>query len=1161
MQYTDEQYAAIYTHDTNLIVMAGAGSGKTRVLVDRFVALLEANPDWPLTSLVAITFTEKAAREMRDRVRQAIEDRIVKATETGDRAEITRWRDRQAALDSARIGTIHSLCTSILRANAAGVGVDPGFEVLDEVEAAILLGEAMEQALTDLADVRIGDLTLLSIYDLAAVKGLLPWLIRETVISPPDADTYRQQWAELLPAIVEEYLTELRQNTQFVDALCLSPQVSHDDKIMQLYLEVIRGRDVLLAPETPVTDCLAILQRYQAFKLIGGSAKAWGGKETFDQAKANLTLIRDTAKAILQAVKPLDEHDDLAADLLMLWQQVALHTKGLYADLKKQRRVLDFDDLETLTQKLLREQEVKQRYQGGEFRQILVDEFQDTNRAQRDIIYALAGKERPGSLFIVGDPKQSIYQFRGADVSVFESVRADILQTNGLEIALSTSFRTHTKLIDGFNSIFSQLLIRGTGPMSGYQVPMDKPMTAVRPAMEHHSPCLELLVIDKQAADPNQDSADALRQWEAWELARRIHQMVEAGKPVWDRATDDYRPMHYGDVAVLFQASKGMPLVEEAFKAADIPYVTMGGKGYYSRPEVWDLLNLLKALYNPADNLSLATALRSPLFSLSDDDLYALRLQRGANGKRLPLWSALMDEQRQYNPPPPNTDAITFARQVLRRLFAAAGRVTIAELLTRTLDETAYLPCLSSLPDGARRCGNVEKLIEVARRSNRVALGEFTAYLQDMTERETREGEAIVATQDMVQLMTVHASKGLEFPVVALFDAAWDAGSHKPTLLNDPLLGLTCRYPTADNEWIDPFAYRIAEDYDSQRDEAERLRLLYVAMTRAQDYLIISGRSTAKARSWLARLLEVLQLPETLEAPNEEQIFSYPWGDCLLRIPRTPPSLYVPPRSESSAWDELDLEPEAPVYQPPLLNTPPRDPYAPARTLSVAEIALLGDLRASNDDTAFKTHVLQNVPSTILDRKNAPDDLMPSIIGKMVHQALRWWRLPSTTPALPNMLDSYAWEHGLTDPQEIQEAIEQALDLLRRTERSSIITQINQASQVYRELPFTVRLGDRMVNGIIDVLFFSKYQHWTVVDYKTSHVGDPAYIHAHAARYYTQIGVYAAAVEAMTGQIPDSHLHYIRYVQTVKVEPSVWQPIIQRLDSEILAALGNGEAK
>jgi ATP-dependent helicase/nuclease subunit A len=513
----------------------------------------------------------------------------------------------------------------------------------------------------------------------------------------------------------------------------------------------------------------------------------------------------------------------------------------------------------------------------------------------------------------------------------------------------------------------------------------------------------------------------------------------------------------------------------------------------------------------------------------------------------------------------------------LQRLRSVAGRVTIAELLARALEETAFLATLTGLPDGARRVGNVEKLVEIARRSARIGLGDFTAYLQDLSDREAREGEALVETEGAVKLMTIHASKGLEFPVVALIDASWERKPDSVTLMADPVLGPVCSVRDETGEKQEPFAYRLAKTYAENREEAERKRLLYVGMTRAQDYLIVSGRkipseSKAGRKTWLKQLMAILELPDSIE-PDEQRIVPMSWGgECLLRIPQTEPKPeQLIPRMENSstAWERLSeplpnvLDSPDSAYSPPLLRAVPRDRFAPARMLSATEIAMLGEARALPDTDKFRQHILRSAPISIREVAN-PDirSTVPlRIIGEIVHQALRWSRFPNNTPDLEKILQNYAWEHGIIDPQMLQAAVEEAYKLLERTQNSRIFAQMAEATQVYRELPFVYRLGERTINGVIDVLFFSKYHQWNIIDYKTSAVHGMTSIvddlATHSARYYAQLGIYAAAVEEMTGQTPDTYLHYIRYVYTVKIESEQWREAISHLNDDIESALGD----
>ncbi|MBX3083136.1 MAG: UvrD-helicase domain-containing protein [Anaerolineae bacterium] len=1171
-QLHPRQHEAIYTHDRNLIVVAGAGSGKTRVLVERFIALLDAHPEWPLASLVAITFTQKAAREMRDRVRREIENRITRIN-PDDTAAIQHWRDHYAALDSARIGTIHSLCAAILRANAAEAQIDPGFTLLDEIESAIVADDAVEEALSKVVETESPAIRLLVEYEVEKVRSTVRAHIFTDVdrLPPeePPADRIAREHANFA-AHVQTMLTDIW-SKGLAHALAWMPPSgwpAADDPLLSAWEIVHEGHQRLTQISGNGTDdaetMLGVLTRWSTeIVLRGGSAKLWGDKGVVDECKAMLTLIRDMARQTLATIgEPIGETDQQEAELLPLWGMAIRTAQQVYTDLKRDRRALDFTDLETLTRHLLLNfPDVCARYRDAEFKHILVDEFQDTNAAQRDIIYALAGADRAGSLFVVGDPKQSIYQFRGADVSVFNAVREDILTRNGHEVSLNVSFRTHRMLIDGFNTIFQRVL--GTDVHERFEVAFGEPMEADRPSEEHHAPTLEVLMIDSANADGKRNRADELRQWEAWELAQRIQHLIAAKKPVWDKEQKTYRPLQYGDIAVLFRATKSMALVEDAFKQLAIPYITFAGKGFYDRPEVWDLMNLLRVLYNTADDLSLAAALRSPLFSFSDDDLLALRWQR-AEGQRIPLWTAVTDTTLTYDPALSSTDRLRFAGEVLLRLHSVAGRVTIAELLTRALNETGFMAAQLGLPDGVRRVGNVEKLLEIARHSGRIGLGEFTTYLQDLTDREVRESEALVEAENLVRLMTIHASKGLEFPIVALFDAAWERFGGGPLLMLDPVFGAACSVQDGASNTFKPFAYRQAEHYADLREAAEDKRLLYVALTRAQDYLIVSGRKSSKNESatWLDQLIGALELPTNI-APDTERLVNTAWGSVLVRVPdKQPDRAVIAPREQqaASAWEELDAAPiPATTIAPPLLQPVKIDVQAPVRLLDSKELARLGEMKP--DLQRFRDQLLHNAPAEIRTIATAElPSLTGRLVGEIVHAALRYNRLPGNQPDLDEILRNYAWEHGIASDEELNQTVQACHELLRRIEDTWIIKQIRSAEQVYRELPFSLRTSERTINGVMDVLFFA-HQQWHVVDYKTNYVkleeGQdriPA-LTEHAKRFHQQVGVYAAAVEQKFGQAPQVHLHYIRYMYTVNIEEPVWKRALMQMETDIRDAM------
>lgn len=1155
MQPTKVQQYAIDTHDRNLIVMAGAGSGKTRVLVERYIQLLKRNPAWSLNALVAITFTQKAAQEMRDRVRAALQAEFMR--EPGNPV----WAQRIAAMDSARIDTIHALCASILRANAAAAKVDPGFAVLDETQAAVMLDDVIESVLRSLP----GDesAALFREYERDAVLRVLRAFAAREIAAPPAdlKEAWRSSWETNAQDALSRLLTAPECQPGWQPAALLP---SGADKLMdvwlggQAHLSALRGAGAVGERIESLHRLIAVID------LRGGAEKAWGGKDALKGAKDALKRLREASSAAaLEIGMPPDAPDERAARFIPLWHALIAQVCAAYRAAKADAGALDFDDLENETCRLLQDPRVAARYRGGEFRHVLVDEFQDTNAAQWQIVKALADPAVPGCLFVVGDAKQSIYQFRGADVSVFEAVQGEITAAGGEKLDMTRSFRTHGALVDGFNALFDRLLVReDSSPARAYQIARGAPMQAERADAPGDAPPIEVLLFDR-ALEVDGEKLDSVerRAWEGRELARRIREIVTVEcRPVYDKARRTIRPIQYGDVALLFQAMTHSTLYEEALKAEGLPYVSTAGRGYYDRQEVWDLLNLLKALYNPSDDLALASALRSPLFSLSDDALLALRFERGDR-----LWDALGDEAAALAS---EQALIRFAHDTLRDLRVLAGRVTIHELLIEALERTGYLAVLSGLPDGARRRGNVEKLLEKARTSGKITLGAFAVYVEDLSAREVREGEAMLDSTDAVRLMTVHKSKGLEFPLVVLVDASYEGGRRggRDPLVYDAAAGWACTvYDDAEGKHVPSYAYRYAERLAAGREDAERRRLLYVAATRAQDYLLISGAaswdkksSILKADGWLGWLIAALDMTDH---PREAQTRrAYAWGSlsvrCCLELAAAFDVLSVP-------MDVLDAQPPLPVSAdaPPLIAPLTLDMGAAFRSLTATQIADMGsalhgtphDMRPRYRER-LRRSVIGDAPAR-LERANVPKDAITfKKIGDIVHQAIRD-DLPDDRHALEDLLGCRAWEQGIVTDEACAEAVMRAYGLLQKVKGSDVFRWISEAKQVLREVPFIYHTERRAIHGQIDLLIQHPDERWAIIDYKTSRVAGVT-LTEHARQYLPQVGVYAAAVSALLGSVPLVYIHYIRHEKTVTVAEADWRAALARIEDDIGSLLG-----
>ncbi len=1183
MQPTAEQRDAIHIHDSNLIVVAGAGSGKTRVLVERYLQLLAANPGWPIGALVAITFTREAAYEMRQRVREALEERAAADTDS-------HWARHLNELDRARIDTIHGLCADILRANAAVAGIDPQFEVLDEVEAAILLAELVE----DLRfSIKAPLAQLFAQYDAYEIVDVLnqPALVNyEGPPLPVNDDALLRRWEMEWRQSARDARDRLLRSEE-VAAVTELEDLPADDKLGDL---LRRYHDWLrqLAAEEAADKIAGIIDacRLQGAAGNKGTVTAWGGKARRDEARRTAKDLHNRVKGALGEIgEPIGDIERDSAAVLPLWQGLLAQAREAYRARKQERALLDFDDLERLTAEVLRDESARARYRDGEFKQLLVDEFQDTNEAQWRIIEALAGAERGGSLFLVGDPKQSIYQFRGADVSVFNRVRRQFNEGEaGRELALSTSFRSHKALTGQFNALFKQLLTQGApGRAADYQVAFDKPMRAFRQDGPN-CPAIELQLLDKYERDPagdiikgprgraKQRQADDMRRWEAAEIAERIEAMLAEEREVYDADERNWRPLRYGDIALLFQSLNPVTLYEEAFKERGIPYITIAGRGYYDRQEVWDMLDLLRFLHNPADDLSLATVLRAPYFAFSDDMLFALRLlpRENADDERpLSLWRALQVAVTGEVTGLEAADRprLRFALETLGDLLGIAGRVTISQLLRRALEATNYAAILSGLPDGARRRGNIEKLLQLAEDSGKITLGKFSRYLADLSAREVREGEALLEPGNAVRLMTVHASKGLEFPLVILADASWQRRNNQPPIvLADAEHGLSCRvYDPESNKLASGFAHRRNLELAALKEAAERLRLLYVAATRARDYLLISGQVTQgkagwKASGWLGQLLEALDLADLKREPRQTRDFA--GARLAVRMPSAPPQRHETKSSTIGSVDLWMTEPDAidaaPPEAPPLLQRLPARPVSAPRHITASQLAWLGNWRhgeCPREQDAyrqrFRAEALYGVKGDHDGRLPGSAQVSPETIGLIVHELLRFSHFAPDQLATEAMIGAIAWGHGVTDTGELAEVMRDARALLRHYRESDTYRAIRSARaagrSVYSELPFIYRTDKRVIHGVMDLLLEDASGAWRVIDYKTNAVaGDHA---RHARRYRLQLGIYAAAVQMQfaLARPPRAFVHYLRSNETVELTSAECRAELSRLEATI----------
>ena len=1048
--FTAEQSEAVRRRDGSLLLEANAGSGKTSVLVERFVRSVLEDDVRP-ARILAITFTERAAGELRARVRQRF-------------VELGR-RDAARETETAWVSTIHGFCTRVLRAHAIAAGLDPAFTVLDEAAARPLHDRAWEEALARLLDGEQGaaGLDLVAAYDADR--------LRTAITTAHDALRSAGHTRPSLPR----------------------PQGLGDPHVLRAPLQAACAAAAaelrLAGPGTTVGTARERLDRCAQLLAAtppGELAPQLSALTLTTNANALKTPACDEYRAALAAYACACR-DARAAAAVGLLDELLGDYADAYAEAKRARAALDFDDLELHARDLLDgAPELRSSY-AGRFDRVMVDELQDSNPLQLALFRALDRDD----LFLVGDEQQSIYGFRHADVDVFRRLRAQFA-ADGRVATLATNFRSHGAILDTINAAFA--------PRMGESFVALQEGRATQPATQ---PLVELLVTDQVGWEDVDLGAvapgtKAWRQAEARLLAQRVRELVDSGM---------HRPE---DVVVLLRALSDLPVYERALEDQGLLTLSVGGRGYWGRQVVRDLCAWLAALANPRDETALYGVLASPLVGLSSDAL-AHVARAGGKGN---AWRAIEQDAGGLR------DALTGEDRERLDIFATrfgaerllAPRLALDELLRRVVDATGYDLHVLSLAGGERRLANVHKLLRLAAAFERDR-GRDVRGLADLAtaelEAEARETDAPVELGDVkaVRLMSIHAAKGLEFPVVCVVDL----GRQRPGDGDEDLLvaegEVGLRLVGLDGSSEKALAYERLRDRARDRAAREEERVMYVAATRARERLVVSGGVTvdnwpqegpkSPPLAWLGPALlggDLRALPGDEEPLQDIEIGAggAGWVRAALNRPATVGRVL---RTESLAPAGASL----PIATPPAPRPPevePRGRPDPVRTLSYSRLA------------AWKECGYRFYLQRVLE---LPDE-QPIELGAAT--------APAFDPRMRGSLVHAVLEHD-ADPVQIvatrgiELGDEQRADVLRLAGAfadSPLAERIARARAVHREHPFTVALGDTLLTGIVDVLAHERGRAQLVVDYKTDAVDPDTDLAAYVEqRYAIQQRVYAHA--------------------------------------------------
>ena len=1061
MGVTSQQAGILAERGRDVLVTAGAGSGKTSVLVDRYVSLLAEHR---ISEMAAVTFTDAAATEMRERVRR----------EVLTREELGHHR---AEIDDAIIGTIHSFCLRILREHPVEAAIDPATRVLSDDEAEFELTRACIDALEAAADADDQRALALRELGLYAATLQLPLMVarRDEV-----EDAYRalpgdsvEEWAdhvrglldETLRAAVEEARPELAERAAWLRAAL---EGSGDDALSS------RLRDCLAALGDPnAGDWSELLARVEdargRINLRGGSARNWA--VDIKEVKEAMGSIRDMAKGF-NALPRWNEHDQIALEALASLRTLFRDACHRYAARKRELVALDYLDLEIMATQLLGSHpEIAASY-GSRLRHLMVDELQDTNPTQIAFLDLLKGPER----FFVGDVKQAIYRFRGSDVRNFTRLHKQIAAAGAIH-SLSQSFRAHDPLVESLNTLFQHVF---ADPREEFEAPMQA-MTG-RGDDAPQSPHLVLLPVANQTPAGDKTGDDDRRRVEADAVAAEVARLLRRPAIVWDRDEGGHRPARASDVAVLLRRLTNVHLFEQALESHDVSCRTVAGAGFFTRQEVLDLTNLLGWLAESDDTIALAGALRSPLFTIDDQSLLALR-SHGPN-----LLRALGDPPESL--PPEVRQLCRHAAEVLEQLRDGVAFLPADALLEKALALTGFEAAWAPLQGGDQALANIRKFVDLARQLAGNSLDEFVTYVRRRRdELQAREGQAVLDQSDAVRLLTVHGAKGLQFPIVFVPEA------HLPSRVSYEAvrwrtgegISVTLQKEVESDETSRrrPGFYSYLVERDKAEEAAEHKRLFYVAATRAADVLYITGDDSTRSDAWLTAARSALGA-----APGGVEIRSPIPVDLKAIADRVPPrSVEVPPEDE-----EED-------FTAPLAARPPVIP-----------------LRSSTPVTSLR-----------LEEPSRGDylhhgDGLGLVRGSLAHDAIEDWFRAGERPALDELtrkIDSGLGEQAV---RRVAAEVDGMLDIFDASPLAETLRAGD--TRAWFELPFSWNWDGVPVHGTIDLAYETEGT-WHVLDFKTDDLRGRSLAEASQA-YLPQLALYAAALERAVGGSPVPGLMFLR---------------------------------
>lgn len=1187
--FTDKQWQAVFDTGDNLLISASAGSGKTTVLVRRVIEKLKSGSN--IDELLIVTFTEAAAREMKERIQSSLQDAINKESQQARRNHFVK---QLSLLPRAHISTLHAFCLTVIRRFYFLIDLDPVFRMLTDNTERILLKEEVWEELrdeyfeasdqefyqlaenfsSDRSDDGFTDL-IMSLYNFArANPDSTTWLNQlvqsyDTTHGLAGNQMYQTQVKPLVLANLQTAIGQLQAALQVAQSLESMEKavvvVANDlEQANRLYAYIKEDNVEQVYAQLTSFD----FKRYPTYKKEEEKELSKQFiKPRRDHAKE---LIKDSETFFAQPPEKMLELMEQAKPLVKKMSEVTLSFIDRYQKRKQAKGVLDFNDLEHYALDILQangEGSEASSYYRDRFEEVLVDEYQDTNRLQEAILFWIRKPDpAQGNLFMVGDVKQSIYAFRLADPTLFvDKYLAFAQQNGGRRIILAENFRSRKEVLHFTNLVFEQLMDEKVG-----QIPYDEAAQLV-PGFsdfpESDAFNTELLLYEKEVEeDPT--VVDDKTEGELYLVALKIKELVENKFMIYDKHAKEKRAVTYNDIVLLTPTRKNNLVIMDIFKQFQIPLEVNDAQNYFQASEIQIMISLLEIIDNPYQDIPFVAVLRSPIVGLNEEELTKIRLAK-KNDDYYKAFLAYLSEDDELA-----SRLRTFNEQ-LELWRTLARRRSLSELIWSIYQETAYLDYVIGLPSGRQRHANLVALAhraETYEKSSFRGLYQFIRFIEKMQEKDKDLAEPLALTQEnAVKVMTIHASKGLEFPVVFLLDMTkqFNYSDFSTRYIFEERLGAGIQYIDQAQVRYDTLPYQAIKQQRIQKMLSEEMRKLYVALTRAEQKLYLVGSYKTKEealKNWQQALdQENLVLDPALRLKGKGNLMDWV-GMTLMRHPDMQ-KVFAEAKDSKKVLDhpahfEIHWVNQAQLQKE--LNKP-KTSVAEDFSLSTSEKTEIDDLQQRLDfvyplEKSTKTTSYQSV-SEMKRLYNDPDDqqlnriswqsnieqqqaqhyryvtqdlakpkfmqadrIDPTTVGSATHSLLQL--IPLTT--LPTFDSIQEKLRQLVNNHQIEKQVAEKIDLTAilwffQTELGKEI--LKKPQLVHREQPFSMLKDARdvfldfheadaelLIHGIVDG-FIEYEDHVILYDFKTDAVYNEISRQQFIAKYQGQLRLYRQALE------------------------------------------------